>query len=217
MKRTNFTYLGLLISFFSISLLSLLFKTLSQLNVSIDVIILLREAAIFLCVFLLFWIITKKEEVSLSSIGFNRPARETVLWTFITMLLCLLGALGSLLLLELLGLRLGESVPPIKFSKFAFIVMIIRAGVAEEIFFRGYILERLSSLLRNRWAAGLLSLIPFALMHYTQGIPGILVSFILGGILTLTYFWKRNLMANIISHFMVDFIPNIVLPLVDHP
>jgi membrane protease YdiL (CAAX protease family) len=40
-----------------------------------------------------------------------------------------------------------------------------------------------------------------------------LIALVLGGILTGFYLWKRNLVANIFAHFLIDFIPNVLLPL----
>jgi membrane protease YdiL (CAAX protease family) len=74
------------------------------------------------------------------------------------------------------------------------------------------LLERLSSLTGSKAAAVILSLVPFALLHYPgQGWAGVLVSFAAGGVLTWFYLWKRDLKANIIAHFLVDFIPNVAL------
>ena len=52
-------------------------------------------------------------------------------------------------------------------------------------------------------------------MHYTGGPVNILMSFALSGILTLFYLWRRDLVANIIGHFLVDFIANVVPRLVN--
>jgi membrane protease YdiL (CAAX protease family) len=51
--------------------------------------------------------------------------------------------------------------------------------------------------------------VPFALLHYTQGWSGIIISFAAGAVLTATYWWKRNLPANMIAHFLIDFLANI--------
>ena len=41
-------------------------------------------------------------------------------------------------------------------------------------------------------------------MHYPGGLMNVVVAFTLGGILTLFYLWRRDLVANIIGHFLVD-------------
>ena len=37
-----------------------------------------------------------------------------------------------------------------------------------------------------------------------------LVTLVLGAVLTLFYLWRRDLVANMIGHFMVDFIANVL-------
>ena len=50
--------------------------------------------------------------------------------------------------------------------------------------------------------------------HFSQGVAGILITFVIGAIATAIYLWKRNLLILIVAHFMVDFIPNVLLPLI---
>jgi len=95
-------------------------------------------------------------------------------------------------------------------------VIVFRAGFVEELFYRGYAIERLKSLRWPKAAAALVPLVIFALMHYPGGPINVLVSFTLGGILTLFYLWRRDLVANIIGHFLVDFIANVVPRLFGH-
>ena len=40
----------------------------------------------------------------------------------------------------------------------------------------------------------------------------LVIALALGGILAGFYLWRRDLVANMIGHFLVDFIPNVVLP-----
>jgi len=42
---------------------------------------------------------------------------------------------------------------------------------------------------------------------------GVAIAFVLGAVLTGFYLWKRDLISNILAHFLVDFIPNVVLPM----
>ena len=51
-------------------------------------------------------------------------------------------------------------------------------------------------------------------MHYQQGIGGIIIA-TLGGLVMSCFYWKtRDLKAVMIAHFMVDFIPNVLIPLI---
>jgi membrane protease YdiL (CAAX protease family) len=213
MKHNKFTYLGLFISYFSIVLIGMLLKAIHGGPLD-DLWTVVREVITFMAVGLLFWIIIKKEHLSLDSIGITqKPWKQTALWTVIIFLFCLIGAVASLGIIKASGSEFGKSAPKVKLSLLTTTLVMLRAGIAEEVFFRGYILERLQVMLRSRWAAILLSVIPFALLHYSQGVPGIFISFIMGSILTATYLWKRNLKANMIAHFLVDFIPNVLFPL----
>jgi membrane protease YdiL (CAAX protease family) len=59
----------------------------------------------------------------------------------------------------------------------------------------------------------LVPLIFFAIFHYRQGLGGIIISFVAGAILAVLYIKRRDLKANMITHFLVDFVPNVVIPL----
>jgi membrane protease YdiL (CAAX protease family) len=89
-------------------------------------------------------------------------------------------------------------------------LIVIRAGVVEELFYRGYAIERLQAVgLRPAWAAGI-PLIIFALGHWTGGAANILIALALGAILTGFYVWRRDLVANMIGHGSVDFVANVL-------
>jgi len=184
MKNYKFTFIGLFISYFSIVLTGLSFKKLNGGPLG-DGLTIARELLIFILVGVLFWIILKKEHLPLDSIGLSKKTwKETTLWTIITCLFCLIGIFISLGIIHSLGWKFGKSGQPVKLSMLTTTLVMLRAGIGEEVFFRGYIYERLNLLLKNKWFAVALSLIPFALLHYTQGPPGILLAFVLGGILT---------------------------------
>ena len=213
MEKNLFTYIGLLISFATITGFNLLFKHFygSQLD---DPAAIARELCIFLMVAILFWIILKKEKLTLESIGlYPENFKRSLLWSLFTVLVCGIGLALSIIISQQLGWTFGESMAFDKLSLGTILLIVLRAGIAEEIFFRGYIIERLKALTGKVYFAAGLSLIPFALFHYTQGPAGILISFVLGGIFTGMYLWKRDLKANIIAHFIVDFVPNVLFPL----
>ncbi|WP_461100303.1 CPBP family intramembrane glutamic endopeptidase [Spirosoma koreense] len=88
--------------------------------------------------------------------------------------------------------------------------VVFRAGVVEELFFRGYIIERLTMLTNNRYLAAFGSLISFALFHYSQGMPGMILALILGGVLMGVYMWRKDLKSVMMAHFLIDFIPNVL-------
>lgn len=175
-----------------------------------------RELGIWLCVAVLLWIVRQRERLPLRSIGLrvDRPIVSVVRGVLLT-LLVLAVTVALYLILQRLGISLGEdhgsSFHP---SLWVVTLVMLRAGVAEEIFYRGYAIERLQSLSGSKMLAGLLPLTLFAAAHYRQGLGGIIAAFVLGGVFTAFYMKFRDLLANISAHFLGDFVLNVILPLV---
>ena len=93
-------------------------------------------------------------------------------------------------------------------------IVVLRAGVVEELFFRGYAIERLQMLGLGRIASCIIPLAIFSIGHWTGGAANILIAFVLGGILTGFYVWRRDLVSNMFGHFLVDFVANVLSALV---
>ena len=174
--------------------------------------ILAREGMLFALAAVLVLIIRRGERLPLSSIGFNldRPRRTALLSLAVFLALCV-GVAVALSLLHVAGLPMPDSKgfkpPPLVMT-----LVVIRAGMVEELFYRGFAIERLEWLTRNKWVAAILPLLFFTAAHYTGGVSGMLIALVLGGILTFFYMWKRDLIANMTGHFLIDFIPNVLLP-----
>lgn len=174
-----------------------------------------RELVIFGLLALLIWIIKTREQLPLQSIGLKKGALgKSLLWGLVGFLMCGVGLVVSLLLLGVLGLKMGGGSEGFVTPMYALVIVVIRAGIVEEVFYRGYAIERLTALTRNRVVAVVLPLILFSLFHYRQRIGGIIVALIMGGILSGLYLWKRDLTANMFAHFLVDFVPNILVPMI---
>jgi membrane protease YdiL (CAAX protease family) len=73
---------------------------------------------------------------------------------------------------------------------------VIRSGIVEELFFRGYAIERMESIGCGRVLSGAIPLAIFAATHCTGGIPNIIIALVVGAVLTLFYLWRRDLVAN---------------------
>jgi membrane protease YdiL (CAAX protease family) len=154
----------------------------------------------------------KGEKLGLDSIGLKFDGwNKSLLLTFAIMVSSVVAIIIGVLISQLMGWSFGESKAFDALSLWTVTLVTIRAGVAEEVFMRGYLLERLTTISGSNWIAIALSLLPFALLHYPgQGWAGVLVSFNAGAVLTAFYFWKRDLKANILAHFLIDFIANVV-------
>ncbi len=92
-----------------------------------------------------------------------------------------------------------------------FVVIVLRAGIVEELFYRGYAIERLRALGAGRFASAAIPLLLFALGHFAGAWVDVLQPLVLGGILTAFYLWRRDLVANIIAHTLVDLVGTGVL------
>lgn len=94
------------------------------------------------------------------------------------------------------------------------VLMVFTAGVCEEILFRGFAIERLTQFVRGPWLAALLATVLFALGHLpryglSMGLVGV---FLIGAFLAALYLWRRNLVACIALHWLVDGISLLIIP-----
>jgi membrane protease YdiL (CAAX protease family) len=93
----------------------------------------------------------------------------------------------------------------------------VRAGVIEEIFFRGLAIEQLTVLTGSRLLSAFLATAVFVVTHalhfeWIQLVPIAGVSIVLVGL----YLWRRDLWANILAHIMVDGVGLVTLALQTH-
>jgi membrane protease YdiL (CAAX protease family) len=213
------TYLGLAIALFGVPLLIYIFQSAAPPGPFTNTFVITKELSIFALTGLLLLLIVKGEKLGLDSIGLhNRNWGKSILWGFIGVVIAaaLLGAL--LFIFSKVGIKFGEGSEIARYkniSLWAMFLMVLRAGIVEEICYRGYVIERLQKISGNWIVYFLIPLILFALFHFRQGIGGIIISFVAGAILAVLYIKRRDLKANIITHFLVDFIPNVLLPLLN--
>jgi membrane protease YdiL (CAAX protease family) len=97
------------------------------------------------------------------------------------------------------------------------VCLAVRAGVIEEIFFRGLAIEQLTVLTGRRWLAACVATAVFVLIHalhfdWIQLVPIAVVSIVLAGL----YLWRHDLWANIFAHFAVDAAGLVTLALQSH-
>ena len=174
-----------------------------------------RETVIFALLAVLLVIIRKGERLPYSSIGWHTDRLgNALLWGLLGVVLCALGLAACILIAQLLHWKVGAQTPA-KYEPplWATTITVLRAGVTEEAFYRGYALERLQSLTGRKSLAVVLTIVPFALFHFRQGPAGILIAGVTGMILALIYLKRRSLPAVMFTHFTVDFVPNVLLPL----
>ena len=174
-----------------------------------------KESLIWLCVIALLLIIWLGERLSLRSVGLGTADwKKSLLWSLPLAVVCIL--VGGVVVAIT---HYGHSENAEAFGRLpVWLVSLIclRAGVVEELFFRGYAIERLESLGLNRFWAAAIPLAVFAVGHWTGGWANIVIALAIGAVLAAFYLWRRDLAANMIAHFLVDFIPNVLPRLFYH-
>lgn len=177
--------------------------------------LLLQEVSMWLLLlFIILWIyfIEKK---TIASIGWKELTGKTFFAGLgIGLILFIIFAITNIII-QVLGLDLNKDLAKMLASQpLVFLILIaLRAGVVEEVLYRGYAFERIYKLTDSKLLAGFLPLIIFTLAHLAWGFGHLIFVFFAGGLFTLLYALKRNLVLLIIAHFTVDIIALIVLPM----
>jgi len=168
-----------------------------------------REGLMFALAAALLFFIKYVEKQPLSSIGLRTSGwAKSLLWGLVTgiMGLAVAGAMAH-------WLNYGHGAGATAMDRYPLwlvMVIVIRAGIVEELCYRGYAIERLQSLGLGKWAAVAIPLVIFSAGHWTGGAANIAIAFVLGAMLTGLYVWRRDLPANMFAHFFVDFVGNVL-------
>jgi CAAX protease family protein len=170
---------------------------------------LLKEALIWLNAVALILIIRRGEHLPLRSIGLG-TARwwKSILWGFVIAVVSAV-IVGALAYVTSYGHGPGSAAFE-KLPLWLITAIVLRAGVVEELFYRGYAIERLRLIGLGRFWAVAIPLVIFSLGHWSGGAANILIAFVAGLILTGFYLWRRDLVANMIGHGLIDFVANVV-------
>ena len=206
-KISPLTWVGLFISLFGFIALRLAFRGFGVSNSIMANV--WREIAVWIMAAFLIVLVRFGEGLPLSSIRLaTAPWRQSLRYGCILAGLCGVTA-WIVILFTGYGHGPGSAAfdkEPIWFGTLA----VIRAGIVEELFFRGYAIERLESIGCGRILSPAIPLVLFAGTHWTGGIPSIIIALVLGGILTVFYLWRRDLVANMIGHTLSDFLGLVV-------
>ncbi|MDE2362246.1 MAG: CPBP family intramembrane metalloprotease [Hyphomicrobiales bacterium] len=90
---------------------------------------------------------------------------------------------------------------------------LVTAGVVEEALYRGYAIERLTALTGRRWLAAIIALAAFSVAHVPfWGLAALATPIIGGGFFTIVYLWRRDLVACMTAHIVVDFVGLVIAP-----
>lgn len=201
------TWVGLFLALFGMLLIRQIFRMINP-DPGTGLVV-VREVFYFASAGALLWLVTHWERLPLTSIGLRTSVWwKSVLWGLVTMVLC--GGVAAVLV-QLTGYGHGPGSSAMdRLPLWLIVVIVFRAGIVEELFYRGYAIERLQAVGLGRAASAVLPLLVFAIAHYTGGAANILIALVLGAILTGFYLWRRDLVANIIAHTLVDLVANVL-------
>lgn len=206
-KISTATWVGLFISLFGMliarQVVSYFWPTLTFTSA------LWKESLIWLCAIVVLCIVRRGEGLPFTSIGIGTSTWwKSLLWGLLLAVIC--AAIAGVLV-ALTGYGHGPASEAFsKLPLWLITLIVLRAGIVEELFYRGYAIERLQSLGLHRYLAAAIPLVIFSLGHWTGGWANIVLALALGGVLTGFYLWRRDLVANMIGHFMVDFVGNVL-------
>jgi len=83
--------------------------------------------------------------------------------------------------------------------------IVFSSSIAEEVLYRGFVLERLGQVTGSIWIGGLITLIWFTLLHLPLGLTYTLMIVLPSSIMiTLLYIWRRDLITTIIVHLVFN-------------
>jgi membrane protease YdiL (CAAX protease family) len=163
-----------------------------------------------------FWVMTLAlllwvrlvEQRSLRSIGLRPPSWKTIVIGVLAAAVMIAGmAVLYLVVLPAIGEKgSAAGVSDINALPLALrILIVLRASIFEELFYRGFAIERLAELTGSRGLAAFASLVAFTLAHVSYwGIGHLMIAAFGGMVLTGLYVWRRDLAANSIAHFLTD-------------
>ncbi|HUN81718.1 MAG TPA: CPBP family intramembrane glutamic endopeptidase [Phycisphaerae bacterium] len=91
----------------------------------------------------------------------------------------------------------------------------IFAGIYEDIVFRGFLISRLQALSRSRAVPVVVSSLIFGGLHFTQGLPGMCQTALVGMVLAMVAVRARSIWPCMLAHAAVDTISLLVAVLVN--
>lgn len=169
----------------------------------------IKEIGMWLVGLTLLAIVRFGEGLPFSSIGLQTSNLiKSLLWSLLLTVVCFAAAGIFVAITHFNGGKNAESLG--KLPLWLMTAIVVRAGVVEELCYRGYAIERLHALGLPRSLAAGIPLIIFGVGHWTGGWLNIVLALMLGAILAVFYLWRRDLLANMIGHTLVDFVPNVL-------
>ena len=181
----------------------------------ISVVLALVGEWVALSFLVLFWI-PKVEKKNMASIGLGKFKRRHLGWGVLVYLLVLVASSISGFVLQSVGLPSLRSLQPlIKGYGFATLFGLFLTGTfLEEVFYRGYLIGRMTILTRHRWVAAFVSWLLFTLVHLKFfGLGPTIDTSVISAALVLLYLKEKSIWPCIVVHGINDVLAFIIFPL----
>jgi membrane protease YdiL (CAAX protease family) len=165
---------------------------------------------------LLYWI-PKIEHRKLNSIGFRKFPRKYIWIAIIAYLWYVLISTGLEPALKSVGLQsLRELSPALKDYGFPLLFGLFLTGTfVEEVFYRGYIIERVTELSGRRWVGGIISWLTFTLVHLSFfGLGPTIEIGVIAAIFVTLFILAKSIWPAIIVHGISDIMGFLIGPFV---
>jgi len=166
--------------------------------------------------FLVFVWIPKVERKNMASIGLGKFKRRHLVWGVLVYLLVLVPSFISGFVLQSVGLPSLRSLQPlIKGYGFVTLFGLFLTGTfLEEVFYRGYLIERMTVLTRHRWVAAFVSWLLFTLVHLKFfGLGPTIDTSVISAALVLLYLKEKSIWPCIVVHGINDALAFLIFPL----
>ncbi|HTU81895.1 MAG TPA: type II CAAX endopeptidase family protein [Candidatus Acidoferrales bacterium] len=150
------------------------------------------------------------ERRPLSSIGLRKPSWKSLAWGLPAAAVSVGGAVAFYtVIFPRFGVSFGNAAAGLSAVQstpaWFQLLLITRAAVFEEIFYRGFAIERLSEITKSRGLAAVVSLAAFTYAHLGYwGWAALVVVAFQGAVLTGVYVLRRDLATTMIAHFASD-------------
>jgi membrane protease YdiL (CAAX protease family) len=212
-SRTNYYILGVLLVLGSEFILRdvLLPKQANGFDVGL---VLILEWVV-LAVLMAVWL-PRVEKLPLASIGCGKFKWRYVGSGLLAYLLATVALTISGFILPAVGLESIRTLQPIlkSFGGPVLVGLFITGTLLEEIFYRGYLIERLTIVLKHRWLAGVVSWLAFTLVHLKFfGVGPMIDLSILSAALVLVYHKEKSIWPCIVLHGLNNALAYLIFPL----
>lgn len=167
-----------------------------------------REGLYWLATAIILAYVRFIERRPFASIGLKAPTWKSCAWGALAAFVAIVGIAGIYLVL-FPALHLSENTTAVtsitRLAPWLNVLIIVRAAIFEELFYRGFTIERITELTHLRWLAAVVSLATFTYAHLGYwGWNHLFVAGFGGLVLTGLYLWRRDLASNMVAHFLTD-------------